>query len=247
MGCSSGRRGRLEHLAGADRRDGEGEAHQRLHLRGAAVPAAPTTTPTTSSSRRGLERARRTRSPPHPQTQQELNDGSSASSQISPSAPSGSAGCRCRSRDGRAEPIGGDDRRGARRSWTRNGDPAYLKEAAKASARRLGVDAIGLYHSTGRSPKVPYAESDDAPVELLDEASSCAPGSRTPPTARSTRPTRCSAAARVGAEPVLAGVRSSRGAGRPGARGEPQQVTLAWELSLAEVVIPIPGASRPAS
>ena len=27
----------------------------------------------------------------------------------------------------------------------------------------------------------------------------------------------------------------------------PQQVALAWELSLAEVVIPIPGASRPAS
>ena len=27
----------------------------------------------------------------------------------------------------------------------------------------------------------------------------------------------------------------------------PQQVALAWELSLADVVIPIPGASRPAS
>ena len=27
----------------------------------------------------------------------------------------------------------------------------------------------------------------------------------------------------------------------------PQQVTLAWELSLADVVIPIPGASRPTS
>ena len=27
----------------------------------------------------------------------------------------------------------------------------------------------------------------------------------------------------------------------------PQQVALAWELSLAPVVIPIPGASRPAS
>jgi len=33
-----------------------------------------------------------------------------------------------------------------------------------------------------------------------------------------------------------------------GARGvSPQQVTLAWMLALAPVVIPIPGASRPAS
>src|SRR6185437_4352587 len=30
-------------------------------------------------------------------------------------------------------------------SWTRNGDPEYLKHAAKESARRLGVEAIGLY------------------------------------------------------------------------------------------------------
>src|SRR5690606_41726075 len=30
-------------------------------------------------------------------------------------------------------------------SWTRDGRPEYLKEAAKASAKRLGVEAIGLY------------------------------------------------------------------------------------------------------
>ena len=36
--------------------------------------------------------------------------------------------------------------------------------------------------------------------------------------------------------------------GRRQAHGvSPQQVALAWELSLADVVIPIPGASRPAS
>ncbi|MDH6222474.1 aryl-alcohol dehydrogenase-like predicted oxidoreductase [Streptomyces pseudovenezuelae] len=29
-------------------------------------------------------------------------------------------------------------------TWTRNGDPEYLKRAVKESARRLGVDAIGL-------------------------------------------------------------------------------------------------------
>lgn len=30
-------------------------------------------------------------------------------------------------------------------SWTVNGRPEYLKEAAKASLKRLGVEAIGLY------------------------------------------------------------------------------------------------------
>ena len=54
-------------------------------------------------------------------------------------------------------------------SWTRNGDPAYLKQAARDSARRLGVDAIGLYQFHRPDPKVPYAESVGALVELLDE------------------------------------------------------------------------------
>ena len=30
-------------------------------------------------------------------------------------------------------------------SWTQNGDPEYLKRAAKESAKRLGVEVIGLY------------------------------------------------------------------------------------------------------
>src|SRR3954453_254122 len=30
-------------------------------------------------------------------------------------------------------------------SWTLNGRPEYLKEAVKASAKRLGVETIGLY------------------------------------------------------------------------------------------------------
>ena len=54
-------------------------------------------------------------------------------------------------------------------SWTRNGDPAYLKQAARDSAKRLGVDAIGLYQFHRPDPKVPYAESVGALVELLDE------------------------------------------------------------------------------
>ena len=54
-------------------------------------------------------------------------------------------------------------------SWTLNGRPEYLKEAAKASARRLGVDAIGLYQFHRPDPAVPYADSVGALSELLDE------------------------------------------------------------------------------
>src|SRR5690554_2692609 len=54
-------------------------------------------------------------------------------------------------------------------TWTQNGDPAYLKQAAKESARRLGVDAIGLYQFHRPDPAVPYADSIGALVELLDD------------------------------------------------------------------------------
>jgi aryl-alcohol dehydrogenase-like predicted oxidoreductase len=54
-------------------------------------------------------------------------------------------------------------------SWTVNGDPAYLKQAAEASLKRLGVDAIGLYQFHRPDPKVPYADSVGAVSDLLDE------------------------------------------------------------------------------
>lgn len=54
-------------------------------------------------------------------------------------------------------------------SWTINGDPAYLKQAAEASLKRLGVDAIGLYQFHRPDPKVPYADSVGAIRDLLDE------------------------------------------------------------------------------
>lgn len=54
-------------------------------------------------------------------------------------------------------------------SWTQNGRPEYLKEAAKASARRLGVDAIGLYQFHRPDPEVDYADSIGAIRDLLDE------------------------------------------------------------------------------
>jgi len=54
-------------------------------------------------------------------------------------------------------------------SWTQDGRPEHLKAAAKASARRLGVEAVGLYQFHRPDPDVPYADSVGALAELLDE------------------------------------------------------------------------------
>lgn len=53
-------------------------------------------------------------------------------------------------------------------SWTKNGNPDYLKQACEESLRRLGVDAIGLYQFHRPDPDVPYADSVGAIRELLD-------------------------------------------------------------------------------
>ncbi|WP_062318185.1 aldo/keto reductase [Demequina maris] len=54
-------------------------------------------------------------------------------------------------------------------TWTQDGDPVYLKRAAKASAAALGVEAIGLYQFHRPDPRVPYADSVGAIRDLLDE------------------------------------------------------------------------------
>ncbi|WP_430868568.1 aldo/keto reductase [Demequina aurantiaca] len=54
-------------------------------------------------------------------------------------------------------------------SWTLNGRPDYLKHAVKASAARLGVEAIGLHQFHRPDPSVPYEDSIGALAELLDE------------------------------------------------------------------------------
>ncbi|MEV1051336.1 aldo/keto reductase [Streptomyces sp. NPDC049887] len=46
-------------------------------------------------------------------------------------------------------------------------DPAYIREAAEASLRRLGVDVIDLYYMHRRDPGVPLAESVGAMAELV--------------------------------------------------------------------------------
>ncbi|HYN66262.1 MAG TPA: aldo/keto reductase [Ornithinibacter sp.] len=168
-------------------------------------------------------------------------------------------------------------------SWTRNGDPAYLKQAARESARRLGVDAIGLYQFHRPDPDVPYAESVGALAELLDEGVIVRAGisnasvaqideandvlggrlvsvqNQFSPTFRSSQG-ELEHCARLGIAFLpwspLGGISKAGELGaQHGAFAEvaqahgvsPQQVALAWELSLADVVIPIPGASRPAS
>ncbi|MEU7022389.1 aldo/keto reductase [Streptomyces sp. NPDC046203] len=48
-------------------------------------------------------------------------------------------------------------------------DPAYIRQAAEASLRRLGVETIDLYYMHRRDPSVPLAESVGAMAELVKE------------------------------------------------------------------------------
>lgn len=168
-------------------------------------------------------------------------------------------------------------------SWTQNGDPAYLKEAAKASAKRLGVEAIGLYQFHRPDPRVPYAESvgairdlldegtivmagiSNASVEQIDQANKILGGrlvsvqNQFSPRYRSTLAEleRCaelgiaflpwSPLGGIANAPELAGLHAAFGDVAAELGVSVYQVTLAWELALAPVVIPIPGASRPES
>jgi aryl-alcohol dehydrogenase-like predicted oxidoreductase len=54
-------------------------------------------------------------------------------------------------------------------SWTVDGSPRHLKEAAEASLKALGVEAIGLYQFHRPDPKVPYEESIGAIKELREQ------------------------------------------------------------------------------
>jgi aryl-alcohol dehydrogenase-like predicted oxidoreductase len=168
-------------------------------------------------------------------------------------------------------------------SWTQNGDPAYLKQAARDSARRLGVEAIGLYQYHRPDPKVPYAESIGALVELLDEGVIVRAGVSNASVAQIDEANEVLGGRLVSVQnqfsPAFLSSREEldhcaslgiaflpwsplggiSNAGELGSKHaafaevaqrhgvSPQQVALAWELSLADVVIPIPGASRPSS
>ncbi|SDC87761.1 Predicted oxidoreductase [Sanguibacter gelidistatuariae] len=168
-------------------------------------------------------------------------------------------------------------------SWTQNGDPAYLKQAARASAQRLGVDAIGLYQFHRPDPAVPYADSVGALAELLDEGVILMAGisnatveqidladevlggrlvsvqNQFSPRFRSSQVELAHCARRAIAFlpwSPLGGIANAAELGTRHAAFQEvaqahevsvQQAVLAWELALAPVVIPIPGASRPTS
>ncbi|APU12747.1 MULTISPECIES: aldo/keto reductase [Actinoalloteichus] len=168
-------------------------------------------------------------------------------------------------------------------SWTHDGRPEYLKRAAKASALRLGVEAIGLYQFHRPDTEVPYADSIGALRDLLDEGVIAQAGisnatiaqideanevlggrlvsvqNQFSPAFRSSLDElRHCASLGIAFLPwsPLGGIRKAGEVGALHAPFQrvaeahgvsPQQVALAWELSLAPVVIPIPGSSRPAS
>ncbi|GAA4425974.1 aldo/keto reductase [Georgenia halophila] len=168
-------------------------------------------------------------------------------------------------------------------TWYQDGSPEHLKEAAKASARRLGVEAIGLYQFHRPDPKVPFDDSVGALRELLDEgviqrvglsntdveqidlANEILGGrlasvqNQFSPRFRSSQG-ELEHCARLGIAFLpwspLGGISNAGdlAANHDAFRAVAEdrgvsvyQVTLAWELALAPVVLPIPGASRPES
>ncbi|MFC9625753.1 aldo/keto reductase [Streptomyces sp. NPDC056930] len=173
-------------------------------------------------------------------------------------------------------------------SWTVTATPEHLKRAAEASARRLGVEAIGLYQLHKPDPAVPWAESVGALRDLLDAGTIRAAGisnvtisqirqahqilgdglvsvqNQYSPAVRDSEPelqlstelglaflpwsplggiSRSSLDGPSG--PTSTGTAFHRIAAEHGV--SPQQIALAWLLSRSPAVIPLPGASRPAS
>jgi aryl-alcohol dehydrogenase-like predicted oxidoreductase len=60
----------------------------------------------------------------------------------------------------RDDPAGG---------WQQDGRPEHIAQAARSSAKRLGVEAIGLFYFHRPDPRVPFADSVGALVDLLDD------------------------------------------------------------------------------
>ncbi|MEW1653779.1 aldo/keto reductase [Streptomyces sp. NPDC093707] len=172
--------------------------------------------------------------------------------------------------------------------WTVTGTPEHLRRAAEASAKRLGVDAIGLYQLHKPDPAVPWAESVGALRELLDAGTIRAAGISNVTTAQIRQAHAILGAGLVSvqnqyspavrdSEPQLrlstelglaflpwsplGGISRSSldGPSGPASVGtafhrvaaergvSPQQIALAWLLARSPAVIPVPGASRPAS
>ncbi len=166
-------------------------------------------------------------------------------------------------------------------SWTADGSPEHLREAARDSAKRLGVEQIGLYQFHRPDPDVPFEDSVGVLKELLDDGVIALAGisnadvdqirrandilggrlasvqNQFSPSFRTSQG-ELELCAELGIAFLpwspLGGITNAAGLGDKFApfadvakeRGvSPQVVCLAWELALADVVIPIPGSSRP--
>ncbi|MER5478156.1 aldo/keto reductase [Streptomyces sp. NPDC002734] len=173
-------------------------------------------------------------------------------------------------------------------SWTVDGRPEHLRRAAEASARRLGVESLGLYQLHKPDPAVPWADSVGALRGLLDAGTIRAAGlsnvtcaqireahailgkglvsvqNRYSPAVRDSEPElRLSTELGLAflpwsplgglsrsslddpSSPVASGTAFHQLAARRGV--SPQRIALAWLLARSPVVIPVPGATRPAS
>jgi aryl-alcohol dehydrogenase-like predicted oxidoreductase len=153
-----------------------------------------------------------------------------------------------------------------------DGRPEYLVRACEASLRVLGTDAIGLYQFHEPDPAVPFEESIGALADLRSAGKIKTIGISNVTTGQIQQALAVTSLASVQnqlgpghpygrAEIALcereglaflaysplkgltAGDRFGAVARRHGT--SPQQVALAWELSLSPAVIPIPGATRP--
>jgi aryl-alcohol dehydrogenase-like predicted oxidoreductase len=169
-------------------------------------------------------------------------------------------------------------------SWTVDGSPEHLRQAADASLKALGAEVIGLYQYHRPDPRVPYAESVGALKELRDAGKirlvgisnatvqqidiarevlgegglASVQNQFSPAFTSSAGELAHCAALGIAFLPwsPLGGIGRAAGVGATHTafqrvadahRVSPQQVTLAWMLAKAPVVIPIPGASRPES
>lgn len=63
----------------------------------------------------------------------------------------------------------GGHTRGPAATWWVDGSPAHLAAAARASAQRLGLDALPLYQHHRPDVRVPFAESMGALRQLVDD------------------------------------------------------------------------------
>jgi aryl-alcohol dehydrogenase-like predicted oxidoreductase len=146
---------------------------------------------------------------------------------------------------------GGLTRRG--RDWPHDASPEHLRAACEASLARLETDRIDLYQLHRPDQSVPFAESVGALRDLQAEGKIRWVGLSNVHVAQLEEALAIVEVVSVQNElslrytdPIAKGeVAACEDRGIAFLAWSPQQVALAWLLSLGETVIPIPGARRP--